>query len=401
MSHRVDLGALGLDRGAHLLVARALRAVSVGAEVDVYGSSDALRPHLRAWARAKGHGALSKPDMGDDYALTVVRTDLAAGRWRGAVRAGFSDATRPDAVSDHPSQTWGLAARGATVEASTPAFHFALDDKDQVWTDDAPRIYAQAAAAQWDPAEVIPWDAPFELPDEVEDAVVQVMTYLIENETAALIVPAKFLSGVHPHFREVMQVLAVQCADEARHIEVFTRRATLKRSALGLSTASGQVSLKTLIDEPDFATAAFLTSVLGEGTFVSLLGFLRDHAPDVITREVARWSAQDEARHVAFGMAHLARHCALDPTLRGRLAMAVERRHDALRDTAGLNEEVFDALVLLAAGSWEPESIARGHDAVAALVSEMDDHRQRRLKRLGFGAEEAATLSSLHTRNFM
>ncbi len=81
--------------------------------------------------------------------------------------------------------------------------------------------------------------------------------------------------------------------------------------------------------------------------------------------------------------------------------MAVERRHDALRDTAGLNEEVFDALVLLAAGSWEPESIARGHDAVAALVSEMDDHRQRRLRRLGFSAEESATLSSLHTRNFM
>ena len=41
----------------------------------------------------------------------------------------------------------------------------------------------------------------------------------------------------------------------------------------------------------------------------------------------------------------------LDPTLHARLATAVHRRHDALRDTAGLNEEVFDSLVLLAAGT--------------------------------------------------
>lgn len=401
MNLRVDLGALGLDRGAHLLVERALRSVSVGDAIDVYGSSDALRPHLRAWARARGHDVSQRNDMNDGYALTIVRTDLAAGRWRGAERAGEVDAKREGSVVDHPSPRWGLAARGATVEASSPAYRFALSDKDEVWSDDAGRLYAQAAAAQWDPATTIPWDAPLDHPEEVEDAVVQVMTYLIENETAALVVPARFLAEVHPHFREVMQVLAVQVADEARHIEVFTRRATMRRDALGLSTAGGQRSLETLVVERDFATASFLLSVLGEGTFVSLLGFLRDHAPDAITREVARWSALDEGRHVAFGMAHLARHCERDSTLRGRLAMAVARRHDALRETAGLNEEVFDALVLLAAGSWSPDDIARGHDAVTALQREMDEHRQRRLRRLGWSADEAAALSSLHTRNFM
>ncbi len=43
--------------------------------------------------------------------------------------------------------------------------------------------------AQWDPATAIPWDAPIDQPAEVEDAIVQIMTYLIENETAALLVP--------------------------------------------------------------------------------------------------------------------------------------------------------------------------------------------------------------------
>ena len=125
-------------------------------------------------------------------------------------------------------------------------------------------------SAQWDPNTAVPWDAEFELQQEVEDAVVQLMTYLIENEAAALIVPSRFIAQLHPHFREVMQLLAVQAADEARHVEVFTRRALLKRDRLGLSTVGGQASLKTLVDEPDFAIASFLLSVMGEGTFLTL-----------------------------------------------------------------------------------------------------------------------------------
>jgi hypothetical protein len=317
-------------------------------------------------------------------------------RWVGAERAGG-----PDEIVDDPPARWGLAARGALVEAGAPQLDMKLSTKAEIWADEAARLYAQASAAQWDPATAIPWDAPIGHPDEVEDAVVQVMTYLIENETAALLIPARFLGGIHPHFREVMQLLAIQTADEARHIEVFTRRAQLRRKTLGLSTVGGQASLATLFDEPDFAIASFLLSVLGEGSFLSLLWFLRDHAPDPCTREVARLAAQDEARHVAFGLAHLQRHVSLDPTLHERLAAAIERRHGALQNTTGLNAEVFDALVLLAAGDWSPVSLRRGHAAVVELAADMDKGRRQRLSRLGFSPEQAAALSALHTRNFM
>ncbi len=104
---------------------------------------------------------------------------------------------------------------------------------------------------------------------------------------------------------------------------------------------------------------------------------------------------------MAFGIAHLRRHAELDPHLRERLAAAVERRHDALAHTAGLNEEVFDALVLLAAGAFEPQAIARGHALVQELEREMDAGRKKRLARLGFPENEAQSLSRLHTRNFM
>lgn len=387
----LDLGDLGLDRGGHLLLKRALGQLPVGGRIAVSGRSPELAVHLRGWCRAQGH----QLELGAGGPV-VVRGDAQVGRWRGAEQAG-----ELDAVVERAPARWGLAARGATVEAGAPELEFSLNDRSEIWAEEAARLYAQAAAAQWDPAVAIPWDADFELPGEVEDAVVQVMTYLIENETAALVIPARFAARVHPHFREVMQLLAIQAADEARHIEVFTRRARLRRPRLGLSTAGGQASLKTLIDEPDFALASFLLSVLGEGSFLSLLWFLHEHAPDPVTGAIARLTAQDEARHVAFGLAHLARHAAEDPALLDRLALAVERRHDALAHTSGLNEEVFDALIVLAAGAWEPEALARGWDRVQELIAAMDEGRRRRLVRLGFDAERGAALSALHTRNFM
>jgi hypothetical protein len=261
-------------------------------------------------------------------------------------------------------------------------------------------LYAQAASAQWDPATAVDWTPPH-LPGEVETAVVQVMTYLVENEQAALIVPARFLGRVHPHFRETMQFLATQIADEARHVEVFTRRALLCGHQLGVSGAGGRASLQTLLDEPHWPASAFLLSVLGEGTFLSLLAFLEHHAPDPVTARIAHLSLQDEARHVAFAMGHLGEHLREEPGLRPSLAASVRRRHDVLASTAGLSDSVHDALVVLAAGEWSRAAISRGWTQVQQLQNDMDEGRRRRLVRLGFSPDEAAELSVLHTRNFM
>ena len=79
----------------------------------------------------------------------------------------------------------------------------------------------------------------------------------------------------------------------------------------------------------------------------------------------------------------------------------MRRRHDALRYTAGLNAEVFDALLLVASGGWDPSDLRRGHEDMMRLVREMDELRQKRMVHLGFGEAEAQELSGLHTRNFM
>jgi hypothetical protein len=386
----VELGPLGIDRGGHLLVKRALDGLAPGETLEVRGGDPHLAVHLGGWARRHGHGS---------HRTTVTKGTAAAHRWQGAERAGLPS---PIDIWEKAPRRWGLAARGALVEAGGPDLSVAdLDTKPAVWSDLAPRLYAQAAASQWDPATAVDWDAAPGLAEEIEAAVVQVMTYLVENEQAALMVPARFLGRVHPYYREVAQLLAVQTADEARHIEVFSRRAVLVTGELGVSGAGGRASLQSLLDEPDFSVASFLLSVLGEGTFLHLLSFLERHAPDLVTAQVCHLALQDEARHVAFGLGHLEEQVRAEPGLRPRLRLAMQRRHDALASTSGLNEDVFDALVILAAGAWTPEAIGLGHDAVQGLQADMDEGRRRRLTRLGFSAQEAAELSALHTRNFM
>ncbi|NLB57948.1 MAG: ferritin-like domain-containing protein, partial [Gammaproteobacteria bacterium] len=237
----VDLGALGFDSGAHLLVKHALNGVDVGETVAVRGTAPGWQAQLSAWCRSQGHAM--EAEAGRDDAVRVRRGSAQAGRWRDALPTGHSDPDADDAIAASAHPRWGLAARGAAVEAGAPEMHFRLSERDELWNESAASLYRQAAAAQWDPEE-IDWDNAPVLPDEIEDAVVQVMTFMVENENAAMVIPARFLGQLHPHYRELQAALAIQIADEARHIDVFTRRIRRHGREPALSTAGGQESLK-------------------------------------------------------------------------------------------------------------------------------------------------------------
>jgi hypothetical protein len=214
-------------------------------------------------------------------------------------------------------------------------------------------------------------------------------------------VPARFIPRIHPHYREVVEVLAMQVVDETRHAEAFTRRAEAGDAGLGATAISGQLSLKTLLEEPDFTTATFLLCVMGEGTFLTLLKFLGEHAPDPVTAALALLAHRDEARHVAFGTEHMRYVFAREPEKRLSLTAAVERRSQMLASISGLSPYVHDALVVYAGGGVSVEQIRKGAGYVAELQREMDRTRRERLQSLGFEPAAASQMSAYHTKNFM
>ena len=129
----------------HLLIERALgdaarRRAADGARPRSGPADPPARVGARARARRCSDGR------------TIARARAAPTATAGS--APNARAARAPATSSiGPAPTWGLAARGALVEAGGPTSTSTWKTSDLVWADLAPRLYAQAAASQWDPAD--------------------------------------------------------------------------------------------------------------------------------------------------------------------------------------------------------------------------------------------------------
>lgn len=290
----------------------------------------------------------------------------------------------------------GLTPRGAVVDPATPEFPFEINDKDHCWAETAPALYELAKASQWNPTTDIPWHQLEPLPDDVERAICQLMTFLIENEYVALYLPAKFLPRINPHYTEVVLLLATQVVDEARHIDVYTKRALANGGGLQYVSASTEWSLKSLMNQEDYLSASFLLHMLGEGTFQDLLKFIEAVAPDPVTKEILRRTAQDESRHVGYGMGNVTHALKKNPSLAKNLLEAAEERASFLRETSGFNPFVQEALAILAGGGSDPSQTQFGARMVRELYKKMHDDRVVRLTEAGFDKETAIKISELH-----
>src|SRR5690606_37576592 len=129
----IDIESLGFDAGAHLLVKHALAALPEGEPLRVTGRSPGRQAQLADWCRVQVHALAWEDDA--HGAARVTRGSTEAGRWRDAARTGHADPRAPGAVLPQADPAWGLAARGARVEAGSPAFAFRLDRREEVWAD--------------------------------------------------------------------------------------------------------------------------------------------------------------------------------------------------------------------------------------------------------------------------
>lgn len=211
--------------------------------------------------------------------------------------------------------------------------------------------------------------------------------------------PAGFLPQVNPQLVELVLWLGSHIHDEARHIEVFTKR-SLAGGHHGYALASTELSLSTLLDEHDFTASSLLLNVLGEGTFLDLLR-IETHAPDAATATAARLAHRDERRHVHFGISNIKRSVSIEPDGVGPLVAAAETRATKLVSISGLSPVLVEALTIMAARSMQPADLSDAAAAVRALMQTMERNRVRRLQACGFDPVTARHLSDLHTPNLM
>jgi hypothetical protein len=408
IDHRVDCEHLELGGGLEVLLAASLERVPPGGVLEIRTPSRAVALELPGWARMSGHTV-----VGESPGAVLVRRGTAArvlapplqgdrppARLRGDGELHTADWRAGEDPPARPDPRAGFAPLGSVPERGERPYRWTLSDRDRVWADDVGELAEQASAQQWDASRDIPWEAARGLRPEVERAVAQVMTFLAQNEYAALYVPARFLPQVNPQLAELLLWLGSHVHDEARHIEVFTKR-SLAGGQAGYALASTELSLQTLLEEHDFTASSLLLNVLGEGTFLDLLKFLSLHAPDAATAEAARLAHRDERRHVHFGVSHIRRAMAVDPDLRGLLVTAAEARAAKLVSLSSLSPILVESLTVMTATSLQPAEISEAAAGVRGLMATMERNRLRRLGACGFDERTARHLSDLHTPNLM
>ena len=404
---------LGASEGLLVAVARLLDPLVEGEGIELITENRAVPDDLRIWCRRAGHRFVRATDENGKSMIVIER---------GRVRRMLSDPAewgvslprrgatvdmrdwqvgRHAAIEDEAPSGGSLAPRGAALEEGAPLTEFSIRKRSDIWANSISELYEQATSSQWIGARDIPWQELVKLDQEVELAVCQIMTFLAENEYAALYVPARFIGQIHPQFTEAALFLTTVMVDEARHIEVFTKRALANGGGLGIASASTQLSLASLLEPKDFSTASFLLSVLGEGTFLDLLAFLEEHAPERATREICRRARQDETRHVRFGIAHARYSVEADLNAARRFGTAVEARAEFLKSVSGVGALIEESLIIYSGGGMSPSSLRTGTKLVTQLYETMHVNRVKRLTAAGFGLDQADHMSRLHTPNFM
>jgi TusA-related sulfurtransferase len=409
----LDLRGHPTGQASLLLLRNALDRLLAGQMLELRVSQDGTLGDVKAWLRLAGHEVIADLDASDHTRLLVRRqqtTRTAAADW-GAKAPLRSDGGfdlrdwlqgRFGQVPDEAPTYYGFVPRGAVADSGGPEFPYVLNRKDDVWADNLADLYEQAKSQQWNATTDIPWAELQSLPEHVERAVCQIMTFLAENEYAALYIPAKFLPRINAQFIEPILFLATVINDEARHIEAFMKRALANGGAPQYSAALTEWSLHSLLVQEDYFRSSFLLHVLGEGTFLDLLDFIERHAPEHVTAEVVRRARLDEGRHVAYGIAHVRHVLQRQPAKVEALVAAAEERSEVLRAASGANPMMIEALATLASsGETAPTATESGFAAVQQLFREMHENRVRRMLQVGLRRDVAEKISDLHTPNFM
>ena len=214
---------------------------------------------------------------------------------------GFTD--MPELVRHNRS----FAPRGAEIPPGVPDLQAEVNRKSEVWAYNIEGYYEEAMSRQWNATTDVPWEdlRNYELPEEIGKAYSQLLTFLTEVEMIATDVPAKWLGRLSAEFFEVKNFIATQAMDEARHAEVFRKRALTTGWGLMRASRMNECNLKFLRDADSFAEASLTLHLQAEGMVLTMFRFSEFISPTEVDKKMFRLVMQDEARHVGYGMQHL------------------------------------------------------------------------------------------------
>lgn len=290
-----------------------------------------------------------------------------------------------ESLAELPRGPRGAAPRGAAYDLSTQAdLGPELNRKSDVWAYKVASFYEEAVSRQWNATTDVPWADldKYERPEEVEIAFAQLCTFFTEVEMIATDLPAKWMWRMNNQFHEVKNFIASQAIDEARHAEVFRKRALAGGVGLMEALPQAEHSLKAILDSDTYSEASAFMHLLAEGNVLTMFRFSEFISPTPVDKRMFQLVMQDEARHVSYGMQHLRwiiDHC---PERREQLHLALDEAENFTLNQ--FDSSLFEAMIVLAGKGTRPDQIKKGIEIVGKLQIMQVEEYFSRLRRAGF-----------------
>lgn len=275
---------------------------------------------------------------------------------------------------------FGAGLRGSARRPEAPRIYTRLQNKADVWASTISMLYEEAQARQWSSARDIPWEELTPLPDDLEMAMCQLCTFLTQVEFIAGDLPGRYVKDVSADHLEMGLFMATQIMDEARHEDVFRKRALANGCGL-LQAGPGAVSL---LQVTDFSEMTTVLHIVAEGFVQSLfrMGELISH--NEAEKKIFRLAAQDESRHVAFGVTHMKYLLETAPERREEIHHYLDRNEGLLGNTqAGLTSggQSAESLAILLGGGRDKVDL--GYQKLLAIRKRQINEYMHRLEVIG------------------
>jgi hypothetical protein len=271
------------------------------------------------------------------------------------------------------------APRGAEIPAGVPDAQPWVSRKSELWAFNTESYYEEAVTRQWNATTDIPWEhlEGVELPESQGKALSQLMTFLTEVEMIATDTPATWLPRLNADFIEVKAFIASQVMDEARHTEVFRKRALTTGWGLMKASPINEMALKHLRDADSFSEMSVALHLVAEGNVLTMFRFSEYLSPTDVDKKIFRLVMQDEARHVGYGMQHFKYVLENFPQKREVLHAHLDEAEN-ISFAGAAATELTEAFIVLSGRGLKKENIDEGIKITTKFqLMQMAEHFER------------------------
>ena len=298
----------------------------------------------------------------------------------------------PEESNNQTGRPRGAAARSNSYRIGG----YAVRSKSEIWLDNASFLYEEALQRQWSSATDVPWHTIEPLPDDVEQAECQLATFLTEVEFVAGDVPARWVSMTTPDFLEPRQVLIAQVMDESRHMDVFRKRALANGGGLMQATGATSGFVGSIDLSRDFTEMSSRLHISGEGAVLTLFRMGELMAQNEAEKTIYRLCAQDEARHVAFGVMHMRYMSESAPERREEIQCYLDEAEGGLVGAAnpvGQLTPTSESMAIILGGG--KDNFDEGMNKIIAIRRRQLREYKKRVVSAGFGERFASGRSKV------